>query len=73
VTTILLTLTNVQSRHFQEIGLIVAALGGVALVVAAALGLRDASREVERGVVIAAGALLVVGFLLQGYGVHRGL
>jgi hypothetical protein len=63
----------VQSRHLQEIGLLVAALGGVALVVAAALALGSARREVERGIVIAAGALLVVGFLVQAYGVHRGL
>jgi hypothetical protein len=70
--TILLTLSNVQSRHLQEIGTIVGALGGIALVVAAVLGLRSASREVERGVVVAAGVLLAAGFLLELYGLHRG-
>ncbi|HYA68355.1 MAG TPA: hypothetical protein VED63_06455 [Acidimicrobiales bacterium] len=72
MTTILLTLSAAQSRHFQEYGVLVAALGGVALIVGAALGLRDENRSVGHGVVMAAGVLLVIGFVLQGYGLHRG-
>ena len=70
--TILLTLSASQSRHFQEIGILIAAVAGVVLAVGAVLGIMEASRTTERGVVLAAGVLLAVGMVLAVYGLHRG-
>jgi membrane protein YdbS with pleckstrin-like domain len=69
---LLSALTTTQGRHFQEIGLLVAGVGAVVLIVAAALGLQQYSVRAERGTMIAAGVLLVVGIFLQVFGVHRG-
>jgi uncharacterized YccA/Bax inhibitor family protein len=59
-----------QKRHLTEIGLGIAAVGGIALVLAGAFGLRSMSRAVERTTIIAAGILLTVGFIVQFFGVH---
>ena len=69
---ILLTLSASQSRHFQEIGVLIAAVAGVVLLVGAVLGILEASRTTERSVVAGAGVLLAVGMAIALYGLHRG-
>ncbi len=62
--------TATQKRHLQEIGLAICAVGAVALLLAGTFGLRSMSRTIERGTMIAAGALLAIGFVLQVLGIH---
>jgi len=51
----------------------VAAVGGVALVVGAVLGIMEYGRRSELGFVVAAGVLLAVGMVIAIVGVHSGL
>jgi hypothetical protein len=67
---LLLALTTPQRRHVQEIGLIVCVVGGVAVMVSGAFGLRSMSRFSERTMMIVAGVLLTAGFVVQLVGVH---
>jgi hypothetical protein len=73
VITVLATLSKSSSRHLEEIGLLIAAVGGVALVVAAILGIMEYARRTELGVVVVAGVLLAAGLVLALVGVHGGL
>ncbi len=50
-----------------------AAVGGVALVVAAVLGMMEFSRRSELGFVVLSGVLLAAGLVLAAVGVHGGL
>jgi hypothetical protein len=60
-----------SSRHTQEIGVIIALVGGLVLVVSGLLGLFNAERWVERLATIAAGVLLAVGMLVLLLGLHH--
>lgn len=71
--TVLATLSKSSSRHLEEIGFLVAAIGGVALVVGAVLGIMEFARRSELAVVLVAGVLLAVGLVLALVGVHGGL
>jgi|HubBroStandDraft_1064217.scaffolds.fasta_scaffold277362_2 hypothetical protein len=66
----MLTVSAAQKHHFQEFGLVVAAIGALVIVLAGVLGLRPRSRVAEHTAMIIAGALLAVGMALQLYGVH---
>ena len=61
-----------QKRHMQEIGLIIAMVGALAVLLSGAFGLRSMSRTVERSTMMVAGILLGVGFLIQLLGLHSG-
>jgi len=67
---LLLVVTTAQKRHLQEIGLVIAAVGGVAVILSGVFGLRSMSRVVERSTMVVAGVLLVVGFILQLLAAH---
>jgi len=64
--------TVAQRRHMQEIGLALAIVGGLAVILSGAFGLRSMSRTAERSVMIVAGVLLVAGFVVQLLAVHGG-
>jgi len=69
---VLAALSKASARHLEEIGFLVAAIGGVALVVGAVLGLMEFGRGSELGSVLVAGILLAVGLALAIVGVHGG-
>lgn len=50
-----------------------AAIGGVALIIGAVLGIMEFSRRSELAFVVVAGVLLTVGMVLGLIGVHSGL
>jgi hypothetical protein len=56
----------------QEIGLVIAAVGGVAVILSGVFGLRSMSRASERSTMIVAGVLLTVGFAIQLLALHTG-
>jgi hypothetical protein len=64
------TAAAANKRHMQEIGLAIAAVGGLAVILSGAFGLRSMSRMIERATMIVAGVLLTVGFVIQLYGLH---
>jgi drug/metabolite transporter superfamily protein YnfA len=65
-----LATTAASKRHTQEIGLLIAAIGGVFIILSAAFGLRSMSRMVERATMILAGILITVGLIVQFVAVH---
>jgi hypothetical protein len=65
-----LAATAAQKRHMQEIGLVIAAIGGVVVVLSGIFGLRSMSRLVERSTMIVAGVLLAAGFAVQLLALH---
>ncbi|HEY7947991.1 MAG TPA: hypothetical protein VID75_09950 [Acidimicrobiales bacterium] len=67
---LLLVATAAQKRHLQEIGLAIAAVGGVAIILSGVFGLRSMSRVAERSTMIVAGVLLVAGLILDLLAVH---
>ena len=67
---VLATAAAANKRHMQEIGLIIAMVGALAIILSGAFGLRSMSRMIERSTMIVAGVLLGVGFVLQLYGLH---
>ena len=67
---ILLVVTVAQKRHMQEIGLILAMVGAVAVVLSGIFGLRSMTRTVERSTMIVGGVLLGVGFIVQLLALH---
>jgi hypothetical protein len=67
---LILAVTAMQKRQMQEIGLGLAILGALAVLLSGVLGLRSASRVVERSTMIVAGVLLAVGFAVQLVAVH---
>jgi len=69
----LLAIAKAQQRHLQEIGMLIAAIGGVAFVVAAVLGIMDFERRIELTVVAIAGVLLAAGAIVALVGLHGGL
>jgi uncharacterized YccA/Bax inhibitor family protein len=66
----ILAVTVAQRRHMQEIGLIISAVGGLAIILSGAFGLRSMSRTVERTTMVVAGLLLTVGFGIQLLALH---
>lgn len=66
----ILAVTATQKRDMQEIGLGIVFLGALAVLLSGALGLRSASRVAERSVMMVAGILLAVGFVIQLLAVH---
>jgi hypothetical protein len=62
---LILALSASGRRHLQEIGLIVCVVGGVAVILSGAFGLRSMSRFAERTMMIVAGVLLFAGFIVQ--------
>jgi len=54
----------------QEIGLAIAAVGGVAVILSGLFGLRAMGRVVERSAMIVAGVLLTAGFVVTILGLH---
>lgn len=50
-----------------------AAVGGLALLIGAVLGIMEFSRRSELGLAVAAGILLAVGLVLAVVGLHGGL
>ena len=69
----LLAIAKAQQRHLQEIGFLIAAVGGLALFVAAVLGLMSFTRRSELMMVLLSGALIAVGAVVALIGVHGGL
>jgi len=67
---LVLAVTAAQKRHMQEIGLVIAAAGGVAVILSGVFGLRTMSRVVERSAMVVAGVLLAVGFVIQLLALH---
>ena len=67
---IFLATTAAQKRHLQEIGLIIAMVGALAVFLSGAFGLRSMSRAVERSTMMVAGVLLGVGFVIQLFALH---
>jgi hypothetical protein len=67
---IVLATAAANKRHMQEIGLVIAMVGGLVVLLSAAFGLRSMSRLIERSTMMAAGALLAVGFILQLLALH---
>ncbi len=67
---LLLVTTAAQKRHLQEIGILIAGVGGVAVFLSGLFGLRSMSRTVERATTMVAGVLLTVGFIIELYGLH---
>jgi hypothetical protein len=65
-----LAVTAAGKRHMQEIGLALAVVGGIAVIVSGAFGLRSMSRVAERSMMIVAGVLLVAGFAVQLLALH---
>jgi len=65
-----LAVTAAQKRHLQEIGVLIAAVGGLAVVLSGVFGLRSMSRVVERSAMIVAGVLLIAGFVVQLLALH---
>ncbi len=64
------------AHRFQEIGVIIAGLGAIALIVAGAMGLRrargaDSDPAQERIWTLVAGVLLGIGLLVLLIGIHR--
>lgn len=67
---LILAVTAAQKRHMQEIGLAIAAVGGIAIVLSGVFGLRSMSRLAERATMVVAGTLLAVGFVVQLLALH---
>jgi hypothetical protein len=67
---LIIAVTAVQRRHMQEIGLIIAAVGGLAVLLSGVFGVRSMSRMAERSTMIVAGLLLAVGFGVQLLALH---
>jgi uncharacterized YccA/Bax inhibitor family protein len=67
---LVLAVTAAQKRHLQEIGLVIAAVGALAVVLSGVFGLRSMSRVVERSTMILGGVLLGVGFIVQLLALH---
>jgi hypothetical protein len=65
-----LVVTAAQKRHLQEIGILIAGIGAVAVFLSGLFGLRSMSRVVERATMMVAGVLLTVGFIIELYGLH---
>jgi len=61
-----------SSRHLEEIGFLIAAIGGIAFLIAGILGIMEFSRGSERGFVTLGGILLAVGMVLAVVAVHGG-
>jgi hypothetical protein len=60
-----------SSRHTQEIGVLIAMVGGLVLVISGILGMLNFERRTERLVTIVAGVLLAVGMLVLFLGLHK--
>jgi hypothetical protein len=60
-----------SNRHTQEIGVLIALVGGLVLVLSGVLGLFNAERWVERSATILAGVLLAVGMIVLFFGLHH--
>ena len=69
---LVLAVTAAQRRHMQEIGLVIAVVGALAVIVSGAFGLRSMSRMAERSTMIVAGVFLTVGFVVQLLALHSG-
>ena len=67
-----LAAATTQRRHMQEIGFLIAAAGGVAVVLSGVFGLRSMSRMTERSTMVVAGVLLTVGLVMQFFALHSG-
>jgi hypothetical protein len=67
---LLLAVTAAQKHHLQEIGLVIAVVGALAVVLSGALGLRPRSRTAERSAMIVGGLLLAVGLGIQLFALH---
>jgi hypothetical protein len=67
---LIMAVTVAHKRHVQEIGLLIACVGAVAVVLSGAFGLRSMSRLAERSMMIVAGVLLGAGFGVQLLGIH---
>lgn len=65
-----LATTAAQKRHMQEIGLLIAGIGALALILSAVFGLLSMTRSTERGTMVVAGLLLGAGFLVQLLALH---
>jgi hypothetical protein len=60
-----------SSRHTQEIGVLIAMLGGVILVVSGVLGMLNFERRTERLATVLAGVLVTAGMLTLFFGLHK--
>ncbi len=72
---VIIALSGSTAHHLLQAGLVVGAVGALALVVAGAMGLRalrtgGASRREERIALIVGGLLIAIGFVLQIIGNH---
>lgn len=54
----------------QEIGLVVAGVGALAVLLSGLFGLRSMSRALERSTMAVAGVLLGAGFVIQFLAIH---
>jgi hypothetical protein len=69
---LVVAVTVAQKRHMQEIGLAIAAVGGLAVVLSGVFGLRSMSRVAERSTMVVAGVLIAAGFVVQLLALHSG-
>lgn len=60
-----------SARHTQEIGVLIAMVGGVILIVSGVLGMLNFERRTERLATVLAGLLVTVGMLVLFFGLHK--